>query len=110
MRYINFFVVLSGIRSFAAKVGYERSSRSALSHGLTTSKNRRRPFVSHSAQRRRSARRTIVAAHAASKSRSAGQEVRASEARLNCEGASAIQASHTMKLMPSRSFGAFFLL
>ena len=83
----------------SANVAYERSSRSALRYGLSTSKTRRRPLLSHSSQRPRSARCTVVAAQLASKSRSAGQELSASSVRLNCEGASAIQESHEMKLM-----------
>src|SRR6188472_2671343 len=109
MRYINFFIVLSGIRSFAANLGYERSSRSALRYVLSTSKTRRRPFLSHSSQRPLSARCTVVAAQLASKTRSAGQEVSASQLRVNCEGVCAIQVSHEMKLMPPPRLRDFLL-
>src|SRR5205814_3929806 len=86
-------------RSLVANLAYERSFRSALKYGLNTSKTRRRPLLSHSSQRPRSARCTVVAAQLASKTRSAGQDLSASSVRLNCEGASAIQESHEMKLM-----------
>src|SRR5215831_11070342 len=109
MRYSNFFTKPSGTRSFVANVAYERSSLSALRYGLSTSKTRRRPFLSHSSQRPRSARCTVVAAQLASKTRSAGQDLSASPGKFKFEGSSAIQESHEMKLMSPPRLREFLL-